>query len=232
MWYTLPWTFDEFFHKHTAEKCITKIQVFEAPFHNTAAVNQSSLRTLDASGRNFASSICSLPHVVLSDCIETLHLSYYNQPIPIYLSALRNITLVNSINCLVNCSLFPSTIRSVRILLFYFYPSYAQPNWSTAMHSLSSLPQLSSIRVFMYDLPKTIDDRSCEIIAERASLFSDFGFCFRRNFSTSHDYDIDSAFNDHIRFVKQLCHHILMMSLDKQPYYSLESDGCGLTMWF
>ncbi len=48
MWYTLPWAFDEFFHDYLPEKCITKIQVFEQPSHNTATIDQSSLRTLDA----------------------------------------------------------------------------------------------------------------------------------------------------------------------------------------
>ena len=98
---------------------ITKIQVFERPSQKMMTIDQSSLRTLDASGQTLASPIFSLPHVALSDCIETLHLSYYNRPIHIHLSALRNITLVNSINCLNDCSSFPTTIRSIRILLFY-----------------------------------------------------------------------------------------------------------------
>jgi hypothetical protein len=233
MWYTLPWAFDEFFHEYIPEKWVTKIQVFEAPFHNITTVDQSSLRTLDASGQDLALFICSLPRVVLFDFIETVHLSYYNQPIRIYLSALRNITLVNSVNCLNNHSLFPPTIRSIRILLFHSYPNYMPPDWPVVLHSLSTFPQLSSLRFFMYDLPKTIDDRSCEIIAERASLFVDFGICFRRKGYSWGKLDTNSLFKDHAKFIKLLCHHIFLLSVDKQPYYySIEDDDCGIIVWF
>ncbi|CAF3397041.1 unnamed protein product [Rotaria sp. Silwood1] len=127
MWYSLPWTFDEFFHEYIPKQWITKIEVFEKPI-KLMRVDQSSLRTLDAAGQILASPIFSLPHVALSDCIETLHLSYYNKPINIQLSSLRNITLVNSINCLNYCSAFPPTIHSMRILLFYYLPNYMLPN--------------------------------------------------------------------------------------------------------
>jgi len=107
------------------------------------------------------------------------------------------------------------------------------PNWPVVLHSLSTLPQLSSLRIFMYDLSETVDDRSCQMIAEVAHLFTDFGFCFRRKYEFPEDKDDDeSVFNDHTKFIKQLCHFILLSSLDKQPYYSIEVDGCGLTMWF
>ncbi|CAF4698669.1 unnamed protein product, partial [Rotaria sp. Silwood2] len=92
MWYSLPWTFDEFFHEYIPKQWITKIEVFEKPI-TLMRVDQSSLRTLHAAGQILASPIFSLPHVALSDCIETLHLSYYNKPINIQLSSLRNITL-------------------------------------------------------------------------------------------------------------------------------------------
>jgi hypothetical protein len=149
MRHTLPWAFDEFFHQEILHKCITKIQVFERPSQKMMTIDRSSLCILDASpDPTLAASILSLPHVALSDCIETLHLSYYNRPINIPFSALRIITLVNSINCLNNCFSFPITIR---ILLYYdHYPNYILPNWSIIVDSLSTFPQLSSLRVFMY----------------------------------------------------------------------------------
>ncbi|CAF1075860.1 unnamed protein product [Rotaria sordida] len=155
MWYTLPWTFDEFFHEYIPYRWITKVQVFEIPSHNTTAMAQLSLRTSDAAGQTLPSPIFLLPHVALSNYIETLHLSYYNRPINIHLSALRHAT--------------------------------------------------SSLR--------------------------DFGFYFRRKFSSLDD-DMKTTFEDHTKFIKQLCDQILLLCLDKQLHYSIEDDGCGLTMWF
>jgi hypothetical protein len=232
MWYTLPWTFDEFFHEYIPHRRITKIQVFEIPSRKMITIGKSFLRSLDTSGPTLPSSIFYLPHVALSNCIETLHLSFYNIPIRIDLSALQHMTLINSSNCL-NCySSFPTTIRSIHILLFYKYPNYMLPNWSEVSHLRSTLPQLSSLRISMYDLPKTVDDRSCQIIAKITSLFRDFGFYFRRRFNMPDDDDFLSAFNNHRKFIKQLCRCILLLSLDKQPYYSIEKEGYGLTTWF
>jgi len=231
MWYTLPWAFDEFFHEYTPYEWITDTQVFERP-QKIRIINQSSLRTLDASAPSLASSICSLPHIMLSDCIETLHLSYYNEPIRIHFPALLHITLANSINCLNYYSLFPATVRSIRILLFYTYPNYAPPNWPMVLYSLSTLPQLSSLRIFMYDMPvATIDNESCQLIAKKASSFTDFGFCFRCNFTLADADELEIDFKDHIKFIKQLRDYIRLF-LDKQPCYSIEKDECGLIMWF
>ena len=116
MWYTLPWAFDEFFHQYMPYRWIKKMQVFEAPSHGITTIDQSSLRALDACGPGLATSISILPDVVPFDRIETLHLSFYTRSIPIQLSVLRNITLINSINCLNKHSVLPSTIH-----LFVFY---------------------------------------------------------------------------------------------------------------
>jgi hypothetical protein len=233
MWYTLPWIFDEFFHKYIPDECITKIQVFEKPSQKLMIINQSSLRTLDAVGEALALPISFLPYVGFFDCIETLHLSFWNRPLHIDLPALRNVTLLNSVNCLNNCSKFPTTIRSICILLFYPYPNYMSPNWAMILHSLSILPQLSSLRVFIYDLVKTMDDGNCQMIAKIARLFSDFSFCFRHKFGLWEDDKlIEPPFKDHKKFINQLFNCILLLSSDKQPYYSIENDGCGLTMWF
>ena len=161
-----------------------------------------------------------------------LHLSFYNRPIYMNLPNLRTITLVNSINCLNCCSEFPHTIRSVRILLFHRLPNYMLPNWPVVLHSLSTLPQLKSLRIFLYDLLKTVDDRSCEMIAKIVSLLNDFSFCFRYVYHSLEDDEfLDMAFEDHAKFIKQLCHYIRFLHRDRLPYYSIEDDGCGLTVW-
>jgi hypothetical protein len=85
------------------------------------SIDQSSLRTLNASGQTLASFICSLSHVALSNYIELLHLPYYNRPIHIHLSALHCITLLDIVYCLNYCSSFPTTIHSISILLFCFF---------------------------------------------------------------------------------------------------------------
>ena len=231
MWYTLPWIFDEFFHEYVPYRWITQIQVFERPSQNMIPITQSSLRTLDAAGETLISSLYSLPYVLLPNYIETLHLSFWNRSIDIYLPALRNITLVNSINYLDYCSSFPTTVRSIGILCFWTYPNYIPPNWPVVLDSLSTLLHLSSLRVFMYDLPATVDDKNCETIAKIALLFSEFRFYFRYKFGSSRDYDTDSVFNDHRIFIKQLCDCILLLSFDKPSSYSIEDGGCGLTMW-
>jgi hypothetical protein len=38
-------------------------------------------------------------------------------------------------------------------------------------------------------------------------------------------------FKGHRKFIKQLCHRMLLLSSDKLPYYSIENDGCRLAMW-
>lgn len=174
----------------------------------------------------------ALPHVVFDDCIETCHLSFYNGIIYVNLPNLRNLTLVNSISCLNYPSRFPTTIRAVRILLSDRLPNYMLPNWSVVLDLFSTMPQLTSLRIFMYDLLKAVDDHSCQIIAKLASLLHDFSFCFRYKFDSPGDSEfIDKTFKDHAKFIKQLCHYILLLTDKRPPCYSVESDGYGLTIW-
>lgn len=84
----------------------------------------------------------------------------------------------------------------------------------------------------MYDLLKTVDDHSCQLIAKAALSFNDFCFYFRHEFSTfEDDAFLGMAFKDHARFIKQLCHSILSLNSEKLFDYSVESDGYGLTVW-
>ena len=116
-----------------------------------------------------------------------------------------------------------------KIHVFHHLPNYMLLNWPVVFDSLSWLLQLTSLRVFLYDLLKTIDDHSCQPIAKAASLFSDFIFCFRHTDASSDDDEfLIMAFGDHQKFIKQLCHYILLLTGEKSPYYSIESDGYGL----
>ena len=232
MWYTLPWAFDHLFHEYIPNEWIINVHVFHKPSQTTIKINKSSLRTLDASTETFASTLMFLPCVVLDDHIETLHLSFYNRSSYVNLPNLRNLTLLNSINCLNYSSRFPHTIRSVRIISFLRLPNYMLPNWPVVLHSLSALPQLISLRIFMYDLLKTVDDHSCEMIAKAAPLFRDFSFYFRHQYGTPEDDKlVHMAFEDHANFIKQLHSRILLACADKAFLYHIEDDFCGLTMW-
>lgn len=232
MWYTLPWAFDGFFHAYVPYQWITGIHVFERPSHKTRTINQSSLRTLDMAAPASSSLIFSLPHIITFDRIETVHLSFYNEPIRLQLSMVRHVTLVNSIDCLNYSSSFPSSIRSIRILLFYNYPNYVSSNWPMVLHSLSTLPRLASFRIFMYDMPmSTLDDESCQLIAKMASLFIDFGFCFRCKFNELYGDDLTADFQDHMKFIRRLRDYILLFH-DKQHSYAIEKDECEIITWF
>jgi hypothetical protein len=233
MWYTLPWAFDGFFHEYVPYQWITGMHVFERPSsHETRTINQSSLLTLDASSPTLSSPIFFLPHILLLDRIETFHLSYYNEPISLPLSRLRHVTLVNSINCLNYYSSFPASVRSIRILLFYNYPNCVRPKWPMVLYSLSTMQQLTSLRVFMYDmLVSTMDDESCQLIAKVAPLFIDFGFCFRRKYSLRDGDELTNDFNGHMKFIRHLRDYILLFH-EKKPFYAIEKDECGLILWF
>ena len=78
----------------------------------------------------------------------------------------------------------------------------------------------------MSDLLKTVDDDSCQLIARAASLFTDFSFCFRYKFNWADDDTfLRTVFEDHAKFIKQLCRCIIPM------YYVMEDDVSGLTVW-
>lgn len=228
MWYSFPWRFDEFFHEDIPYQCITKVEVFYKSSEKIAN-NQSSLRTFNACGQTFSSILSCLSHVVLFDRIETIHLSFSTKPLYIEFSSLRHITLMNSINYLNYCPSFP---RTVRILLFGSYPNLILPNWSIAFASHSTLTQLNSSHVFIYDIPIIVDDECCQIMAKMSHLLNHFNFCYRGKDGLILDDDREKTFEDYIQFIKQLYHYILLFSIDKQISYSIEDDGCGLLTWF
>ncbi|CAF4302409.1 unnamed protein product [Rotaria sp. Silwood2] len=44
--------------------------------------------------------------------------------------------------------------------------------------------------------------------------------------------ELEAIFTDHAKFIRQLYHYILSLPLDKESYYSIETEGYGLTIWF
>lgn len=231
MWYSLPWRFDQFFHEDVPRECITQTEVFYKSSKNILNT-QSSLRTFHLCGQALPSVLSSLPHVVLFDRIETLHLSFCTRSPYMEFSNLRHIVLMNSINYLKFCLSFPRTVRSVRILIFGSYPNYTPPNWPIIFTSLSTLTELNSLRIFIYDISIIVDDECCQMMAKMAHLVNDFNFCYRGRAGSISDHDREKAFKDYIQFIKQLYHYILLFSTEKQISYSIENDGCGLLMWF
>ena len=75
------------------------------------------------------------------------------------------------------------------------------------------------------------NDTSCQIIAETASMVSDFRFCFRRKYYLN-VYNFRTAHRKQFLFIKQLQKKILALPLKEKPYIAVEKDGYRLIIWF
>jgi hypothetical protein len=120
-----------------------------------------------------------MPHVVRLDHIDTVNLSFHDWPTSLNLLALRHVTLTNNLVALKNFSSFPTSIRSIQILLHANMPNFVSNNWFT-LRSLSALPMLTSLHITLNDMNTGLDDISCQIIAETVPMFVHFGIYFRR----------------------------------------------------
>ena len=58
-------------------------------------------------------------------------------------------------------------------------PNSVCDDWSV-LRSLSSLPKLTSLHIVFHDMNTNLDQDSCQIIAEAASMLIHFGISFRR----------------------------------------------------
>jgi hypothetical protein len=178
----------------------------------------------------------TLPHVVSVDRIHELDLSYCNVPIRLSLPALRHVTLTNSFSSLNSLDLFSTNVRSIHIILYYQSTNFVAPNWTT-LHALSSLKSLTSLRMILYNMKKTLDDTASQMIVTVIPMLTDFGLYFRTaGFEYERDihdrYDVKSVRNNQRRFIEELYQRILALSSGQQLRSVVESDGCGLTMWF
>ncbi len=192
VWYTLPWAFEQFFELFQLGQYITKVETFTSPLWNSSIIYPSRLRTLTISQNDSLPSIVSMPHVVQLDCINTVHLSFHDWPTSLNLQTLRHVILINNLIVLKNFSSFPTSIRSIQILLYPNMPNFVSSNWSV-LRSLSALPMLTSFHIVLNDMNTGLDETSCQIITETVPMFVHFGICFRRQNGLSHPNDVVSA---------------------------------------
>ena len=177
---------------------------------------------------NHVSSTTFFSQIMSSNKIVELHLYRCNRQVSIDLPNVSHLLLIDSLDSL-NCNSLSLNIRSIHIILHYQSLPFTTVDW-TALRALSTLPLLKSLRVLLYDMRIPPDDTSCQIIAETASMVSDFCFCFRIEYC--HDYDMWTACIKQWSFIKQLQKHILYLSSNVEPYTFTENDGCGLIIWF
>ena len=119
-----------------------------------------------------------MPHVVRLDHIDTVYLSSHTWPIGLTLPVVRHVTLSNNLVALKIFSSFPSSIRSIEILLHPYMSNFMSSNWSV-LRSLSSLPILFSLHIVSNDINTGLDEVSCQMVVEAVPMLIHFGFHFR-----------------------------------------------------
>ncbi|CAF4861796.1 unnamed protein product, partial [Rotaria sp. Silwood1] len=224
LFYSLPWIFNEFFQLSVPDRCISELEVFISS--SITKIHSSHLIKLNMSD-NLASSTSFFSQIMSSNKIVELHLYRCNRQVSMNLPNVSHLILIDSLDSLNSTSL-SLNIRSIQIILHYECLSFAAGDW-TALHSLSTLPLLNSLRIILYSMRIPPDDTNCQIIAKITPKLLDFSFCFRRIYCQN-SYDIDAAYKKHCLFIKQLRNCILNLSLNKQAYVFVEKDGCGLVI--
>lgn len=226
LFYTLPWVFDKFFQLCVPDRCISELQVFMSP--SMSKDYSSRLIKLDMSD-NLPSCTTLLSHMMFPNKIVDLQLFRCKRQVSMNLPNVSHLNLIDSLDALRSNSL-PFNVRSIQIVLHHECLRFSTDDW-TILRALSTLPLLKSLRILLYDMRIPPDDTSSQIIAEVALLLSDFSICFRRD-KYLDSYDKVSAYRRHWLFIKQLRKRILVASLERELYISVEKDGCGLVAWF
>jgi len=224
VWYTVPWAFTNF-NLSVPDPCIKQLQVF-LPSPTAISTGPSHLKTLKLSGEVLPPPCFFYPHLVSHNRIDTLFFHEFDRPFTLVLPVLRHIIIIDELKY---CPLSPS-VRSIHIELNYDLCIDVMFTLENLLHTLSTLPSLKSLRIVVYDMPFMLDDKICQSIAESVLVLTDFVFCLRREYDEH--YDVKKVFHEHRTFIDQLRSRILVLSKDKQPYFIVESDGCGLIMWF
>ena len=155
-------------------------------------MRSSRLRALAISENGSSPSIVSMPHVVVLDHIHTAHLSFRDWPTGLNLSSVQHVTLTNNLVALKDFSSFPASIRSIQIQLHPRMPNCFPSNWSI-LRSLSHLRMLTSLHIVFNDVDTGLDNITCQIIAETASILAHFGICYRRSSGMSNSAGVDPA---------------------------------------
>lgn len=161
--------------------------------------------------------------------IVELHLFRCDRKIVVNLSNLRHLVLTDSLDSL-NTSSLLTNIRSIQITVYHQYLRFANIDW-TVLTKLSGLPLLNSLRILLYNMRISPDDQSRRVIAETASMVSDFSFCFRRRYCPF-GYGHHIPFPKHVLFIDQLRTDIFALSRNEKVYVVVEENGCGMKIWF
>ncbi|CAF1006048.1 unnamed protein product [Rotaria sordida] len=227
LFYTLPWIFEEFFQLCIPDKYISELEVFTSasPFNKVGRSHLLKLNIAD----NIPSLTTLLPHIMSSNHVVELHLSQCDEQISSNLTIFDHLILTDSFDSLNNWS-YSRYIRSIQITLNYEHLHLARNDWAD-LRTLSTIPFLNSLRILLYGMVIPPDDISCQILAETASMVSDFCFSFRRKYYQN-IYNFDVTHPQQYLFIKQLRNNILALPLNKKPRIVVEKDGYGLIVWF
>ncbi|CAF1293778.1 unnamed protein product [Rotaria magnacalcarata] len=225
LWYTLPWSFDEFFQLYLSDRRITEREICVYP-SSIDTIRSSSFIPLNGRGDTLLSPNFSLVRTLPLDNVDLYSFRFSEATMRVTIPT-HCIILINNICCLNNC-LFTLNIRSIHISL-YSSSNIADINWNS-LHVLSLLPLLKSLRVVVYNEKKILDSKDCQIIVKILSMLNNFAFCFRTNNDYCRDTAID-IYDVYGKSIVNLRHHIFTLLLDQQFNIIIESDGCGLTVW-
>ncbi|CAF3600993.1 unnamed protein product [Rotaria socialis] len=225
LWYTLPWSFDEFFQLYLSDRRITEREICAYP-SSIATIRSSSFIPLNGRGDTLLSPNFSLVRTLPLDNVDLHSFRFSEATIRVTIPT-HYIILINNICCLNNC-LFTLNIRSIHISL-YSSSNIVDINWNS-LHVLPLLPLLKSLRIVVYNEKKILDSKDCQIIVEILSMLNNFAFCFRTNNDYCRDTAID-IYDVYGKSIVNLRHHIFTYLLDQQFDIIIESDGCGLAVW-
>lgn len=190
--------------------------------------NTSRLIQLNISD-NVPSFVTFLPYIMSSNQIVILHLLGCNRNVSLNLPFVSRLILTDSLDFLNNCTDL-TRIESIQIILDYRCLHFGNDDWTT-LRILSTLPRLKSLRILLHDMRNTPDDTSCQIIAETATIVTDFAFRFERS-GFCIDYNFTAAYIKQSLFIEQLQNRILVLSLNNQPYIIRDENGRGIIIWF
>ncbi len=222
----MPWFFNEFFQLCVPDRCINELQVF-------TSIGSSRLMKLTVSD-NIAVSIDVLSHIMSSDQIVELDLFRCDRQVSLDFPFATHLILIDSLDSLNSRSL-STNIRSIQLILHHECLAFTSGDW-TALRMLSNLPLLNSLRVILYNMLNPPDDTSCEVIAETASMVTDFGFWFRWHFWRYDEINrnVDPIKTKHSLFIERLQNRILTLSLNQELHVVVDKDttAYGIVVWF
>jgi hypothetical protein len=224
LWYSLPWSFEEFFQLLIPSRCIHEREIYASPSSSNKII-PSNVQTLN--GRGDMTFLLNPPDLrtITLEYRDQGHFHHINSTFCVKIPTYRIIE-TNCLDTLHDC-LFTTNLRFVHIR-FYLSLRFAVTNWNS-LHTLSVLPLLKPLRLTGYNLETVLEDKDCQVIVKRLPMLTDFIFCFRRNIGPIDDKN--DSFDIHRKSILNLHRHICNLLLDQQPKIIIETDGCGLMIW-